>query len=506
MATKSPSEKPLGMEEELAIASERVSTDGDGQNLPTHIQSDDSTNVGLGQGRSLTSIRRNAWARFNGHGRKRIGFLQSVKAVVASSYLNALLLFLPFAWLSHLKRWDQNMTFALCFVSIIPLEKIFDWCGEQMALYLGLSLGDLLIITLNNAVEATLAIILLLKCELKILQSTIIGVIVLHLLLIPGTAFLIGGSGIWEQHLHPHLSQLNNSLLTVGAMSILLPTALFSALDGSTLSSEATTLPSDELRASFLHFSRGTAVILLVIYICSRIFLTNPPGEDNALELHPTAPEALRNMERELREAEPKVNSWVCLGTIIITIALMGVTAEFLVDSLQNVRDSRNITEEWFGLILLPLVSFAADGAVAVVYFLRTSLQYYWGKPQVPSELAKARAIDLSIQFSLFWMPFFVLLAWWVNKPLHMLFDLYEVAVLISSAFLVNHVIADAKTNWVEGLIMIGFYMIIALWTWFYVGQPGQKVMLACTTTVATALANEAAGGGATNGLVTGLL
>lgn len=52
--------------------------------------------------------------------------------------------------------------------------------------------------------------------RLKILQSTIIGVIVLHLLLIPGTAFLIGGSSIWEQHLNPHLAQLNNSLLTVG--------------------------------------------------------------------------------------------------------------------------------------------------------------------------------------------------------------------------------------------------------------------------------------------------
>ena len=34
-----------------------------------------------------------------------------------------------------------------------------------MALYLGLSLGDLLIITLNNTVEATLAIVLLVKCE-----------------------------------------------------------------------------------------------------------------------------------------------------------------------------------------------------------------------------------------------------------------------------------------------------------------------------------------------------
>ena len=66
----------------------------------------------------------------------------------------------------HPQFADEAGIFALvCFVSIIPLEKLFDWCGEQMALYLGLNLGELLIITLNNAVEATLAIILLLKCE-----------------------------------------------------------------------------------------------------------------------------------------------------------------------------------------------------------------------------------------------------------------------------------------------------------------------------------------------------
>lgn len=495
MATHSPSEKPLGEE----LASKPVFTNGDDHNLPTHLQPNDSEN---NLRDAPGSIPRNAWARFNGHGRKRIGFRQSIKAVLTASYLNVLILFLPFAWASHFKHWDQNITFALCFISIIPLEQLFDWCGEQMAIYLGLSLGDLLLITLNNAVEATLAIILLLKCELKILQSTIVGVIVLHLLLIPGTAFLVGGSGIWEQHLHPHLTQLNNSLLTVGVMSILLPTALFSALDRTTTASEATALPSDELRDHFLRFSRGTAVILLVVYIGSRIFLTDPPGEDNALELHHSAPEALKERERELAEAEPEVNAWACLAVIAITIALMAVTAEFLVDSLEHVRESGNIREEWFGLILLPLVSFAADGVLAVVYFLRTSLQYFLGKPPVPSELAKARSIDLSIQFSLFWMPFFILLSWWVNKPLHMLFDLYEVAVLIGSAFLVNHITSDSKTNWVEGLIMVGFYITIALWTWFYDGQPGHELMLACTTTVAEALANEENGGGSANELV----
>lgn len=47
------------------------------------------------------------------------------------------------------------------------------------------------------------------------------GVVILHLLLIPGTAFLAGGAQIWEQDLHPHQTQLNLSLLTIGLDSLL---------------------------------------------------------------------------------------------------------------------------------------------------------------------------------------------------------------------------------------------------------------------------------------------
>ena len=38
----------------------------------------------------------------------------------------------------------------------------------------------------------------------------------LHLLLVPGTAFLTGGARIWEQNLHPHPTQLNHTLLSIG--------------------------------------------------------------------------------------------------------------------------------------------------------------------------------------------------------------------------------------------------------------------------------------------------
>lgn len=66
----------------------------------------------------------------------------------------------------------------------MPLEALFDWGGEQMSLFLGKDLGDLLTISLNkyvhvvcgvyrlraeytvhSSVEAALAIILLTKCE-----------------------------------------------------------------------------------------------------------------------------------------------------------------------------------------------------------------------------------------------------------------------------------------------------------------------------------------------------
>lgn len=39
--------------------------------------------------------------------------------------------------------------------------------------------------------------------------------------------------------------------------------------------------------------------------------------------------------------------------------------------------------------------------------------------------------------------------------------DFFEVAIVIGACFLVNSVTDDAKTNWVEGLVLLSFYMMI---------------------------------------------
>jgi Ca2+:H+ antiporter len=440
------------------------------------------------------------WDRFRGKGRKRIGVVQSIKNIILCSWLNVFFLFLPLAWAAHFTRGfhstghSEVAIFALNFLALIPLEHLFEYGGEQMALYLGVDLGDLVIVTLNNAVEATLAIILLLKCELKLLQSTIVGVIILHLLLIPGTAFITGGAQVWHQHLHPHLSQLNHSLLTVGVLSLLLPAAFYASLArGSVAEIEASVL-NDVNRGNFLHISRGLAIMLLIVYVLSRIYVHNPPGDDNALRPHPDAPEELKHKEKKLAEEDPEINSFVSVVMLMCAIALMAVTAEFLVESIEFARAPQgSIGEEWFGLILLPIVSFAADGAIAVGFFFAYLRTVFFGRPAPPNTLAKARAIDLSIQFALFWMPFIVLLGWWTNRPMSMLFDFYEIALLLAACFLVNYVTADAKTNWAEGVILVAFYIMIALTTWFYQGQPDMHDMSQCKSVAAFIAA--AAGG-----------
>src|SRR5260370_15425590 len=161
--------------------------------------------------------------------------------------------------------------------------------------------------------------------------------------------------------------------------------------------------------------------------------------------------EALRK-ELGLAEAQPDVNPLACIITLIITVGLMGVTAEFVgllrrfgpiviftsplpvacrkhtacptrIKNQRRVRSSYLCKQahaqisshvlpyhRWFGIILLPFVSFSADGAVAIVFFIRSILRQFFTAPEPPRLLCQARPIDLSIQFVLLGLPLVTLL------------------------------------------------------------------------------------------------
>ncbi|KAJ7162549.1 hypothetical protein C8R43DRAFT_880134 [Mycena crocata] len=425
-----------------------------------------------------------SWDRFRGKGWPRVGWTQSLIAIVRSSWLNILLAFVPIAWGFH---WVHNIShtvqFAFCFIAIIPLCKLLDYGGKNLALYCGKDIGDLIVITLNNAIEAILAICLLGRCQLRLLQSTIVGVVLLRLLLVPACAFITGGARVAVQELHPHLAELNQTLLTTGVLTILLPAAFFAALSSSGSTATNQDAVSDFVRGDILKVSRGLAVILLGVYLCSRFFLHNPAGPESGLHDHKDAPAEFKEMVEKMAEEEPEINLVLTVALLVLTVALMAVTAEFLVESIEPMRERHQIKEEFFGLVLLPFASFSAECILSLVYYMHFHLKHYLGTPlSSPKVLAEARSIDLSIQFLIFWMPLLVILAWCTHKPLSLLFDLFEVVLLISAMFLVNHITSDSKTNWMEGIQMLGLYTMIVLTAWFYPGQPAIGTMLSCTS------------------------
>jgi Ca2+:H+ antiporter len=66
-------------------------------------------------------------------------------------------------------------------------------------------------------------------------------------------------------------------------------------------------------------------------YICSRIYLHHPPGEEKrALNYLDTTPEDLREKERQLQAANPSANQYVVLGMLVIVIGIMAATAEWV--------------------------------------------------------------------------------------------------------------------------------------------------------------------------------
>lgn len=72
--------------------------------------------------------------------------------------------------------------------------------------------------TLGNAVELIVAIIALVKCEIRVVQSSLLGSILSNLLLVLGMCFLAGGLKYSEQGFKETASQINSSLLVISVI------------------------------------------------------------------------------------------------------------------------------------------------------------------------------------------------------------------------------------------------------------------------------------------------
>lgn len=87
-------------------------------------------------------------------------------------------------------------------------------------------------------------------------------------------------------------------------------------------------------------------------------------------------------------------------------------------------------------------------------------------------------AVGSALQIAVFVIPVLVLLAWTLGKPLTLYFDPFEAVTLLLAVLTVNYVVADGKSNWLEGLVLMILYVIIGTTVYFYAGS---EPIIACT-------------------------
>jgi Ca2+:H+ antiporter len=151
---------------------------------------------------------------------------------------------------------------------------------------------------------------------------------------------------------------------------------------------------------------------------------------------------------------------------LLTSTALVAICAEFLVSSISYLVSNTSVSEEFIGLIILPIVGNAAEHVTAVTVASKNKM-----------DLAISVAVGSSIQIALFVTPVIVLLGWCLGKDMSLYFSLFETIALFVSAFIVNFLVLDGRSNYLEGALLIAAYVIIAVAAFFYPNANQQSMI-----------------------------
>jgi Ca2+:H+ antiporter len=73
--------------------------------------------------------------------------------VLASNYVNVLLVFVPVGIIAGAMGWNPTTVFILNFFAIVPLASLLSFATEELAAKLGETIGGLMNASFGNAVE-----------------------------------------------------------------------------------------------------------------------------------------------------------------------------------------------------------------------------------------------------------------------------------------------------------------------------------------------------------------
>ncbi|MDC3258599.1 calcium/proton exchanger [bacterium] len=358
------------------------------------------------------------------------------------SKLNILLLAVPATVYFNYFQHDENLSFITSMIAIMPLAFLMGKATEEIALRTSESVGGLLNATFGNAAEIIICVLALMTAAenagteteeimINIVKASLIGSILGNLLLVMGLSFVWGGLHHSEQKFSETQVSSNGSLLLLSVIVLIIPTVFNFTVDG--------TAGDDGVEK----LSHAAAVVLLAIYGFFLLFQLKTHSHLFATE----------NAHHE----DPNMDQKDAIILLIIATILVSWMAEILVHSVESAAEEYHLPYLFIGVILLPLFGNAAEHFTAVSVAAKNKM-----------DLSFAISIGSSTQIAVFVAPLMVVIAWILDLPLTFEFGILETIAVFLAVTIANLTAADGKSNWLEGLMLLGTYAILGLAFYFH--------------------------------------
>jgi Ca2+:H+ antiporter len=251
------------------------------------------------------------------------------------------------------------------------------------------------------------------------------------MLLVLGTAFLVGGVKHNTQRYNKAAAITNTGLLTLSVLAILFPAVL-----------DAT--HQEKSSESILILSRLTSLLTLFVYGFLIYY---------QLKTH----RYLFEGQEEEEEEEAILGFWggiFWMGVITVFIAFL---SEFIVSAIEGAATSLGVPILFIGTILLPIVGNAAEHAAAIIFAYKNKM-----------DLSLGIAVGSAAQISLFVIPFTVLIAWMMGRDLSLDFHIFETAVLFMTVVLVSFTLQNGDSDWLKGAMLVVAYFLVSASFWVH--------------------------------------
>jgi Ca2+:H+ antiporter len=343
---------------------------------------------------------------------------------------------------------NEVLIFVLAGAALAFLAAVVGEATEQVGARLSPGATGILQSTIGNLPELFVAIFALRAGLLVVVQTSLIGSILGNSLLVLGLAFFVGGVRHGTQTFSSHLPRMIATLTLLAVSALVIPTL-----------------------TAFLHtpasghedqLSLAAALVLLIVYAGS--IPLSISGGPTALPKPPELEEEEESSSTQATQQAPKSEErhiawplWLAITLLAISGVGAALVSDWFVEALTPATEALGISEAFTGLVIVALAGNAVEHFVGVQLAAKNKSDY-----------AVSVILNSSLQIALALIPALVIISLLpgLTHLTLVLSPLLVVAVGLA-AILGAVIVFDGESNWLEGLALMGLYVIIAVSFWW---------------------------------------